>query len=659
MGEGSGCLWAALALAVLGSVPRGDARNYTVEQKIRDDSDLSQFYSLLENSPEANLTLWFRQVTVFVPTNQAFQKRPVKDRADSVLYHMTNLALTLDELQSSVFSELEGNPPLWITKRRGQHRDDIYVNNARVIPERSNYVQHNHNGRKQVLHVIDEVLEPLLPFAKDGAQVYNPDAYQFLNQSENLDLESHRVRSFRQRVNMNGKEHIFKREGRFTFFIPVDEGFKPPPRPEKIDQKVIDGHVIPDHVLFTDGTPKDHDYRTLAFGDSLRVTVSFTTQSDGRVSRPYVKSNTIVGDASHATGVVLAEIVKANIPVKNGVVHLIHRPLMVVDTTVQQFLEEKEDGPLYKFYEVILDAGGDFMNKITTMRDLTLFAPSNEAWSDKELANLFGNREKLREILDLHLVPDRLKVDRIIEQNVNQLFQVPTAAARRHLYFNVLRGDNNVTLTVEGGGVNATVVQPDIAATNGIVHIIDRVLGVPYATVKEKLATDPMLSQTNYLGARGGFNDQLDDKTKRFTYFVPRDLAWTRAELHFPSTYKKLFMKEYSYHARQILERHLLVGDTAYTMAALKRMTNQSLYLPSVRDQVRLRVRENDKGYMVEWQNEWIHVFRPDVECTNGVIHVIDAVFLKASDVQVTGGAGALAPRLAALVTAVAMRLVL
>ncbi|KAJ8891213.1 hypothetical protein PR048_010728 [Dryococelus australis] len=61
----------------------------------------------------------------------------------------------------------------------------------------------------------------------------------------------------------------------------------------------------------------------------------------------YVKSNTIVGDANHATGVVLAEIVKANIPVKNGVVHLIHRPLMVVDTTVQQFLEVNTLGSLY------------------------------------------------------------------------------------------------------------------------------------------------------------------------------------------------------------------------------------------------------------------------------------------------------------------------
>lgn len=57
----------------------------------------------------------------------------------------------------------------------------------------------------------------------------------------------------------------------------------------------------------------------------------------------------------------------------------------------------------------------------------------------------------------------------------------------------MVKTGDNMTLTVEGGGVNATVIVPNIAATNGFVHIIDRVLGVPYTSVKEKLQSDPML----------------------------------------------------------------------------------------------------------------------------------------------------------------------
>lgn len=74
-----------------------------------------------------------------------------------------------------------------------------------------------------------------------------------------------------------------------------------------------------------------------------------------------------------------------------------------------------------------------------------------------------------------------------------KVFQAETMVKGKNLYFNVVTVGNNRTMTVEGGGVNATVIQPDLAAKNGIIHIIDRVLGVPYSTVLEKLSTDPML----------------------------------------------------------------------------------------------------------------------------------------------------------------------
>lgn len=70
------------------------------------------------------------------------------------------------------------------------------------------------------------------------------------------------------------------------------------------------------------------------------------------------------------------------------------------------------------------------------------------------------------------------------------------------MYFNVItNSEGNQTVTVEGAGVNATVIQPDIAQMNGYVHIINRVLGVPFGTVADKLASDPMLKYelTNFL----------------------------------------------------------------------------------------------------------------------------------------------------------------
>lgn len=51
-------------------------------------------------------------------------------------------------------------------------------------------------------------------------------------------------------------------------------------------------------------------------------------------------------------------------------------------------LKEKEDGPLFKFYEVIMDVGGEFMQTVNSMKDITLFAPSNEAWNDPTVQNI-------------------------------------------------------------------------------------------------------------------------------------------------------------------------------------------------------------------------------------------------------------------------------
>nr|KAF7397091.1 hypothetical protein H0235_016628 [Vespula pensylvanica] len=303
-----------------------------------------------------------------------------------------NLPLTIERLGLSVSSELDGNPPLWVTRKPGPTgEEEVFINNAKILKQHSNFqskIKVNGDTKTQVLHVIDEVLEPVRSISPESP-IYNPDAFQFINQSENFNMGNHRVRTFRQRIVIEKKEGIFTADGRYTFFIPVDEGFKlftfvhfsfvppptptpfpiptltltptsqsqsqsqrpsnplpdylsrhytsnkPEPRPQKVDHLVIDGHVIPNHILFTVPTPENVYYETLVFSDNLKVTVSFLMEHN----KVYVKSNTIVGDASHHTGVVLAEIVKPNIPVRNGVIHLIQRPLMVIDSTVKDFLE--------------------------------------------------------------------------------------------------------------------------------------------------------------------------------------------------------------------------------------------------------------------------------------------------------------------------------
>ncbi|XP_073819009.1 fasciclin 1 Fas1 domain-containing isoform X2 [Musca autumnalis] len=624
----------------------------SILSKLSEDPDLSQtaslrklmpvrFYSLLEQNQIANSTLSLRACTLFVPTNEAFQRH--KNKATYVLYHMATVAMTQDQLSKTIPSDMDGNPPLYITKNRN---GDIYVNNARIIPSLSVEMTNN-EGKRQVMHIIDEVLVPLTPLPNTKTEITNPDAFQFLQQSDLLDIGDNRLRVYRSQVTLKGKENLFQSPGGHTFLLPIDEGFKATARSSLVDKKVIDGHVLLNNVIFTAAAPTEVPQTTAAFEDNIKVTVTFFKEKNGIM---YVKSNTLLGDNKHATGVVLSEIVAANIPVRNGVVHLIKRPLMIVDTTVTEFLQEH--GALKAFFDTIMANGGYVLNDIKNYSKVTILAPSNEAWENPAIEHIRNNTERMREILNMHIIRDPLNIENIKEKNQNMIAQVPTLSNHTFLYFNINGEGENEVITVEGGGVNATIVQADVANTNGFVHIIDKVLGIPSTTVLGKMESDPMLSDTYRMGQFSSFNEQLNNTNRHFTYFVPRDKGWQKIELDHPSVHKKLFMRDFAYHSRAVLERHLVIADQVYTMKDLVAMTkqNNSIRLPTFRDSLKLRVEEEAghlhdefashewNGYVIIWNHKKINVYRPDVECINGIIHVIDYPMLEEKDIVASGG---------------------
>lgn len=60
---------------------------------------------------------------------------------------IANVPLKLEQLGKSVFSELDGNPPMWITKKSPE---EVYVNQAKVVFHLANYEHNNTYGKPQV-----------------------------------------------------------------------------------------------------------------------------------------------------------------------------------------------------------------------------------------------------------------------------------------------------------------------------------------------------------------------------------------------------------------------------------------------------------------------------------------------------------------------------
>lgn len=94
----------------------------------------------------------------------------------------------------------------------------------------------------------------------------------------------------------------------------------------------------------------------------------------------------------------------------------------------------------------------------------TVFAPTDEAFSalpSEVVQNLLNDKQKLTEILKYHVVSGRYPA--------SEVGRMPTAST--------LQGGQVRFDTSRGVKVNeANVVNPDVMCSNGIIHVIDRVL---------------------------------------------------------------------------------------------------------------------------------------------------------------------------------------
>ena len=111
----------------------------------------------------------------------------------------------------------------------------------------------------------------------------------------------------------------------------------------------------------------------------------------------------------------------------------------------------------------------DLVDTLSGPGPFTVFAPTDAAFAalpDDVLSQLLlpENRERLRVLLAYHVIPGRAVTSGDI---AGQQLAAPTAMG------------SPLQIDATGGGVmvdNASVIAADIEATNGVIHVIDRVL---------------------------------------------------------------------------------------------------------------------------------------------------------------------------------------
>jgi uncharacterized surface protein with fasciclin (FAS1) repeats len=473
------CAAVAILLAALFASPVHSYHHRgTVYDRVDQEAEFSGFKTMMRGSRIVTLNLLYRGVTVFVPENDAVDRYDGSFSEELVLYHLASGAHTLRlmTLNGSLESGHVDNPPLWVTVSNG-----YYVNNAKIIEGKSNYVGKCKRNRtmNQVLHVVDEVLDTLqeVPYTK-------PTAYDFLEHHHRWKIGDRKVSSFLNRIRFHDRQNLFTRSGGHTFFIPVDDKIDDH-RLQSIDSYIIDAHVIPHFVLFTRPTEKDFIFETASNGDYIYIVVALTRKN----GKDYVKSHTILGNTDHKKGEILAEIVRGNIPVANGVVHLISQPLGVFDRELKPFPY------LPVYYKISADPtlnttfklGRGRVNNIVRRESKlkTFFAPRDSTWP-----NYMGhNHQELSRVLSKHVVvSDKAysmsKLEMMSSRDGGTTLETLSGPVR----LEVVR--TNGTYYIVWDRNRMRVSRPDYECSDGVVHIIDGV----FATPKPRVLLTPKYS---------------------------------------------------------------------------------------------------------------------------------------------------------------------
>lgn len=108
----------------------------------------------------------------------------------------------------------------------------------------------------------------------------------------------------------------------------------------------------------------------------------------------------------------------------------------------------------------------DLVSTLKGEGPFTVFAPTDEAFAKlppEQLQALLRDKEALRNVLTYHVVAGRMTSDRIADWELNQAETVQGQSIR-------IRTGAGVQID------DARVVKADILASNGVIHVIDRVI---------------------------------------------------------------------------------------------------------------------------------------------------------------------------------------
>jgi transforming growth factor-beta-induced protein len=249
---------------------------------------------------------------------------------------------------------------------------------------------------------------------------------------------------------------------------------------------------------------------------------------------------------------------------------------------------------------------------------LTVLAPTDTAFKKLPAGTVESllkeeNREKLQAILKYHVIAGK-----VMSGDVVKLNEAKTV------------GGQTVKIDTDTGTVmfnNAKLLNADIACSNGVIHVIDTVL-LPSAPASETKTAAKKMDIVATAASAGSFNTLLAAAKAAglvevlqgkgpLTVLAPTDDAFKKLP---KGTVESLLKEENREQLQNILKYHVIAGNVK---------SGDVVKLTEAATVAGLKVQIKAKDGVVTFDKA--KLLKADIECTNGVVHVIDSVLIPAA----------------------------
>ncbi|WP_116769860.1 fasciclin domain-containing protein [Maribacter litoralis] len=590
--------------------------------------------------------------TVFAPTNDAFTSLLNQlDDFDSLSDFDTDeereiltTILTYHVVAGVAASSTDLTNGMMVTTVQGEDLTinidgDVYIDDATEIDAK--VVIADVEASNGVVHVIDKVLLPqaiIDALNDEDDEMENGTLVDIVVATEPLSLLEAAIIKADLVTTLSS-------DGPFTVFAPTDDAFVALLDILGDEYNSLDDFDTTEEIALLKDILLYHVITAEVASTDLSAGPVTTALADNSIEVITSEDTFVIGDASDID----ANITGVDIMASNGIAHTIDKVLLpqtAIDFVMNMQLKTIVDtaiatDDLSLLVDALIQADAGLVGTLNGDGPFTVFAPTNAAFADlldtlgdnfNSLADFDTDEEKalLTKVLTYHVIAGTAA----FSTDLNNGQAIETFQGEN---ITIVLSDNGVEI-MDATEINANVALADVEASNGVVHVIDKVIlpqevldmlaAMNMKTIVEiAVETDDLSLLVDALvQADAGLVETLSGDGP-FTVFAPTNAAFVALLDALGEDYNSLadFDTEAEKELLVTILTYHVVANTAANAADLSDGQSITTFQG---ENVGINIKEDGTVHVEDASEDNATVVIADVEASNGVVHVINKVLL-------------------------------